>query len=683
MKIKKKVKGKVPKYWGGGDVANAGAMALRSANSAGSNGWDNSQTTNSFGTQYGQNLKSLIPGLATSIGTIGSSEQSTPVKTGQIINSIGDTAASAVPGFGEYYGMIRQSSKGIQDAIPGDTKIDPKTGISYTKKSNTFGQGMNTVLEPAHSQASATWAKAAAATSSKDKAKYAFEGIGDMFGLTTIPKMIANAMGKDDDTSNYNRLKNSETRTNADTSTFAYGGGLNKYGGGGGNQLDEYKLAPHSMQNPNVANTHLDGRPIQIDKNETVFRQKDGDYVYSDTLEASPGNTFADISKKIKNQYKKLSYDSIAKDTEVDELKALSVKNDLAKQMKEMQNHAEKFKFGGSMSKAQYSKGGDNGSGGDIYDTVQGANAYRYYLSKFNTDGEEPVVTDGSSVNWASKGISDQPIVTEQPMNYKLHNTLYDYKNNKKILPSNNPVVTSTATKSNDIPEQKDSNKWGMNGDQMQLAGMLPSIAYNAGMAMQPADKEKALYNPYQDKVKDLYTSRYFNEQPIINENQLDFNKGRADIDGLSTNTRNANLVALNSSMMEANSKARLEGQKINNQYKGELGQVLDNLGQQRVVEDRRVSDINAQNKGRKQLFGATAATQSGQALTEAGKVKNQKVTNQIELSALNNIYADFGTKYKNMDDFYKNASIDELIAFNKYQEQNSTPRMTVKKRKK
>ena len=225
-----------------------------------------------------------------------------------------------------------------------------------------------------------------------------------------------------------------------------------------------------------------------------------------------------------------------------------------------------------------------------------------------------------------------------------------------------------------------------MDGDQMQLAGMLPSVAYNAGMAMQPADKEKALYNPYQDKVKDLYTSRYFNEQPIINENQLDFNKGRADIENSATSdpVRRANLIEMTSNLQKANTNARFEGQKINNEYKGQLGQVLDNLGQQRVAEDRRVSEINAQNKGRKQLFGAEAATQSGQALTEAGKAKNQNLTNQIELSALNNIYADFGTKYKNIADFKANASREEIIAFNKYQEeQKVTPKMTVKKRKK
>ena len=629
MKIKSKSKNKkTPKFWGGGggNVAAAGAMALKLANSFGSsgtNGWDNSQTGNSFGKQYGENLKSSLPGAATSLSTITSSEQSSAAKTGQVINSIGDTAVSNIPGFGQYYGMIRGFSKGIQSAIPGDTKIDPKTGISYTKKDSTFGQGMNTILEPAHSQAATTWGKAAAANNSKDKAKYAFEGIGDMFGLTTIPKMIANAMGKDDDTMNYNRIKNSETRTNADTSTFAYGGGL-----------DKYTLPSHAQQNSDVPNTHLDGQPIQIDKNETVFRKDGGNYVFSDTLKNTTGNTFAKDSKLTEAKFKRPYYDSIAESTKNDALEKLTVQNDMMKQMQEMKEFSKKFKFGGSIPKAEWGK---RGSG-------------------------IPIDKPNMDIQWNNNGMPNYGDYTVQN-NMKEMTTLPSYTDMKNKYGNDKPEFYTPP------PKDKKGFNWSMDGDQMQLAGMLPSVAYNAGMAMQPADKEKALYNPYQDKVKDLYTSRYFNEQPIINENQLDFNKGRADIENSATSdpVRRANLIEMTSNLQKANTNARFEGQKINNEYKGQLGQVLDNLGQQRVAEDRRVSEINAQNKGRKQLFGAEAATQSGQALTEAGKAKNQKVSNQVQLSALNNIYADFGTKYKNIDEFYRNASVDEILAYKKY----------------
>lgn len=686
MKIKSKSKNKkTPKFWGGGDVAAAGAMALKSANSfgnSGTNGWDNSLSEDKPKTNWSDKTSGYI-GAAGSM--IGSSFQPSdnpdnfnkPSSTTGLMTSA-RSIAKQIPIAGQFI----QLGEGASSAFD---KMEESGAKSKNNGMRISGAALSGVFSP-----SASHSKVDAAMDQGKISKG--EAVGYHF-LNFIAPSVGSAIGNVV-MSDKMKSQGAEYNRGVDTSTFAYGGGINKYGSGGSSniELEKYKLPSHAQQNSEVPNTHLDGQPIQIDKNETIFRKDGGDYVFTDTIiNPETGNTFAKDSILTKDRYKKSHYDAIAESTSADELKSLTVKNDLAKQMQEMKEFSKQFKFGGSIPKAKYGFGkSDNGSGGDIYDTVQGANAYRNYLAKFNTDGEEPVVTDGSNINWASKGVSDQPIVTEQPMNYKLHNTLYDYKNSKKTIPSANPTLTTVPSQTGQgtgtIDDKKNPNRWGMDGDQMQLAGMLPSVAYNAGMAMQPADKEKALYNPYQDKVKDLYTSRYFNEQPIINENQLDFNKGRADIENSATSdpVRRANLIEMTSNLQKANTNARFEGQKINNEYKGQLGQVLDNLGQQRVAEDRRVSEINAQNKGRKQLFDAEAATQSGQALTEAGKAKNQNLTNQIELSALNNIYADFGTKYKNIADFKANASREEIIAFNKYQEeQKVTPKMTVKKRKK
>jgi len=656
MKIKSKSKiKKTPKFWfGGGDIAAAGAMALKLANSfgnSGTNGWDNSLSEDKPKTNWSDKTSGYI-GAAGSM--IGSSFQPSdnpdnfnkPSSTTGLMTSA-RSVAKQIPIAGQFV----QLGEGISS---GFDKMEESGAKSKNDGMRISGAALSGVFSPSASHSKVDAAMDQGKISKGEAVGYHFLN----FIAPSLGSVISNGVMSD-------KMKNqgAEYNRGVDTSTFAYGGGL-----------DKYTLPSHAQQNSDIPNTHLDGQPIQIDKNETVFRKNGGNYVFSDTLKNTTGNTFAKDSKLTEAKFKRPYYDSIAESTKNDALEKLTVQNDMMKQMQEMKEFSKQFKFGGSIPKAKYGFGkSDNGSGGDIYDTVQGANAYRNYLAKFNTDGEEPVVTDGSNINWASKGVSDQPIVTEQPMNYKLHNTLYDYKNSKKTIPSANPTLTTVPSQTGQgtgtIDDKKNPNRWGMDGDSMQLAGMLPSVAYNAGMAMQPADKEKALYNPYQDKVKDLYTSRYFNEQPIINENQLDFNKGRDDINNSATSdpVRRANLIEMTSNLQKANTNARFEGQKINNEYKGQLGQVLDNLGQQRVAEDRRVSEINAQNKGRKQLFGAEAATQSGQALTEAGKAKNQKVSNQVQLSALNNIYADFGTKYKNIDEFYRNASVDEILAYKKY----------------
>lgn len=680
MKIKKKIKGKVAKFDNGGkkrpqeeswtmstpttnQITTNDTYSSNFGSDINQNAWTNQNTAKpSGGQQFGNNMLSSLPALGQSINAVGNSDIKNGAKVEGISNAIGDTTVSNIPGFGQFYGAVRGVSSGIQGALPGDTQVDPKTGLSYTKKDSKFSQGFNTMLEPAHNQASRSWGKAAAATSSKDKAKYAFEGIGDMFGFTAVPKMIANAMGKDEDSVMHDKLKataDSEEwrRQHPDISTFAYGGGINKYGGGGSSkiELERYSLPSHAQQNSEVPNTHLDGKPIQIDKHETILREKGNNYVYSDTIKNNTGNTFAKDSILIKDRYKKPHYDSIAESTSADELKSLTVKNDLARQMQEMKSFGGMFKFGGSIPKAEWGKRG------------YGLNGSGIPINKPDMDFQMR--------NNGMLGNNDFSIQKQ----LKESSTLPSYTDIKAKYNSEVPVTPETPQN-----EQKNPNKWGLDGDQLQLAGTLPAIAYNTAMSMQPADKEPTYYNPYQDKIKDIYSNRRFNEQQVLNENQLTFNKGREDIDGLSTNTRNGNLVALNSSMMEANSKAISEGQRINNGLRAEEAGALDGLGQQRVAEDRRVSEINAQNKGKKQLFAAEAATQSGQALTEAGKAKNQNLTNQIELSALNNIYADFGTKYKNIADFKANASREEIIAFNKYQEeQKAVPRMTIKKAKK
>lgn len=513
-------------------------------------GWNNMNTLPKNNNQFGRNMLSNLPALGTTLGAINNSDQPAFNKTSQSFNAIGDTAASSIPGFGQFYGAVRGVSSAIQGAIPGNSITDPKTGISYTKKDTKAGQTINTWLEPAHTQAATSWAKAAASKSSADKARYAFEGIGDLFGLTSIPKMIANGTGNDEDSKMYNKLKGAQDaesyrRLHPDVSTFANGG-----------TLEQYNLPPHAMQNPNVPNTTLDGQPVQIDKNETIFRNSNKDYVFSDTLKnKETGNTFAEDSKKVDSRYKRPYYDPISLATKDKELNSLTVKNDLAKQMQEMKAFVKQFKFGGGIDK--YANGG----------------------------------TDG---------------------------------------------------------------------DYTQLAGMLPATMYNTAMSFMPADKEKPLYNPYQDTIKDIYSNRQFNEQPLLNESQMAFNTAKSDIDNnsLSDSVRRANLVALSSNLARQNQSMRLQGQQLNNGYRAEQGNILNNLGEQKVLEDRRVSDINAQNKGRKQMFGSIAASQVGQGLTEYGKSKNQNLSNELGYTALQNIFANFGLSGNDLNEFLQTKGI-------------------------
>jgi len=72
-------------------------------------------------------------------------------------------------------------------------------------------------------------------------------------------------------------------------------GGFKKSNGGyeSNNILEKYKLLPHSQLNPNFANAQLDGKPIQMEKNETIFRAANGGKFKTENI------TEQDISKQV------------------------------------------------------------------------------------------------------------------------------------------------------------------------------------------------------------------------------------------------------------------------------------------------------------------------------------------------------------------------------------------------
>lgn len=615
------------------------------------NKWSNQVDVDNSKKNYGSKIASIGAGLAGALSTLNTENMTPANRVTSTMNTIGDTAVSNIPGFGQFYGAARGISSGIQGAIPGKSITDPKTGITYEKKDSKTGQVFNTILEPAHTQASKTWGKAAAATNSNDKAKYAFEGIGDMFGLTTIPKIIANALGKDEDTKMYNKLKLFEKKRSLtpDTSTFKNGGGYSEISED--SFLQKFNEPSHNLQSNNNVNAHLNGNPIQLEKKETIHKG----YVFSDNPKLpnpNTGNTFAKDSIKTESKYKKEYFDPIAISTKDKELEELSMNNDIARQMKETQEFAKKFKFGGSIPKARYGIRG------------YGKNDTGMLIDKPNLDIK---MQNTGFPGYRDSNILNSGYPTQNISQWR--NEILSKDNSLPITPESNVFKVEENN-----PKNKKNVNFDMTGDQLQLAGILPATAYNMGMSMLPADKEKALYNPYQEKVRDIMSNRMYNPQAVINENQLDFNSGKQYINDNATSdsVRRANIIAMTTNTQAKNTLANLEGQKMNNSLRAEEASVLDNLGQQRVIEDRRVSQTNAENKARKQLFGATAATQIGQGLTEAGKAKNQNVSNEIQLKVLNNIFANFGTKYKNVEDLYRNASSDEIIEFKKFMEEKT-----------
>lgn len=220
------------------------------------------------------------------------------------------------------------------------------------------------------------------------------------------------------------------------------------------------------------------------------------------------------------------------------------------------------------------------------------------------------------------------------------------------------------------LPKAGDGQSlFGTIGDKTQLLGQLPATLYNMGMAGKKVAKEPYAFNSNESAITGIMAGRRFNEQPLVNEANLAFNAGaKALNENTSSDAINrANKVALFTGLGEKTQLARLQGQQMNNQYRGEEASTLNQLGMQKSAEKARVSDINARNLAAKQAFGAKAATQVGQGLTETGKVQNQSLNNQMLYKTLNSLYSKYKLNGQSFDDFLKTImSEDEIIQFKK-----------------
>jgi hypothetical protein len=125
---------------------------------------------------------------------------------GGITESHMDTAVTTIPGFGQVAAALMPVSEAIREGA-GEQQV------KYKKKAGLFGYeedvlddayfaegdsdaiaagkgAMGNLTKPTWEHAAESWGKAAAAESTGDKVKYAFEGIGDILGLTTITKQF-------------------------------------------------------------------------------------------------------------------------------------------------------------------------------------------------------------------------------------------------------------------------------------------------------------------------------------------------------------------------------------------------------------------------------------------------------------------------------------------------------------
>lgn len=174
-----------------------------------------------------------------------------------------DTAITSMPGWGAIMAAAITASKmgrgflGEHQEKAGDNphifggkdtgltdvyyNQDAQVGSTDSEAGAAAKGGIGSAMKPMHEHAAESWGKAAAAETSGEKAKYAFEGIGDMLGWTSIPKWIKSGIDSADASQ---RAKVTATRT----SNKSMVGGTAGYGGSGTQRINRSKVGSKFAQ---------------------------------------------------------------------------------------------------------------------------------------------------------------------------------------------------------------------------------------------------------------------------------------------------------------------------------------------------------------------------------------------------------------------------------------------------
>lgn len=457
---------------------------------------------------------------------------------------------------------------------------------------------------------------------------------------------------------------NSEIQSTTPEDFMNYGGSLrsmSKYNNGG--QLEQHNLPLHSQMADDWANAQLDGKPVQINAKETIFRKKNGgDYVFSDNkemLNPKTGNTFAEDSKKIEKKTQKPYFDPASLNVKKYQLNELSKVNDVerAKVESKMYSGIPKALNGEDGNQLPYIApresqiqfSGYSGIpenyldpsrpmvGGEImespnYYNFNTVSPYKYQNLK---QGDSFVGTGGK----IDAALNVNKVIDNTPdLNIKKSNLNIPEDNKLKFKKSKQDRRIELHNNSNLTP-----------GDKWQLLGQIPALAYNAVQAFKKPEQQKL----YLDRTPITQQSIAKNYNPSY----LALNAAYKGIDEGTTSdaVRRASKISALSGVVPKLQEYDLAVDNANQSLRGQYEDKITNQSRFNVGQRLTTDDINARNRAATRAFGATAASNLGQGLTTFGIAKNQGLTNTIQYSTLQELAANYGLDPDNLAELYKN----------------------------
>lgn len=187
----------------------------------------------------------------------------------------------------------------------------------------------------------------------------------------------------------------------------------------------------------------------------------------------------------------------------------------------------------------------------------------------------------------------------------------------RNIIPTigTNPVATTVST-----PEASSPNWVDAISDFATLAPIMSNLFIGSPESVQ------ANYNPYASAITNTMGRRRYNINPLLRD--IDTNRAVADYSASQqmTNTGHNMAFRLQNAIQanKAKAAARATESNVNNQYKGEYANAMNDLGKQWVNATNLASDLNAQNRASARNIRRAGLSQLSQFAQNKTLMRNQ-----------------------------------------------------------
>lgn len=198
---------------------------------------------------------------------------------------------------------------------------------------------------------------------------------------------------------------------------------------------------------------------------------------------------------------------------------------------------------------------------------------------------------------------------------FSIDATPQDIRTRTAVSPTVEPVITNP----NEEPVRLD----GLNDLISGVTSLVPIMSnlFTSGPEAVPAN-----YNPYATAITNTMSRRRYNINPLLRD--IDTNRAVADYSASQqmTNTGHNMAFRLQNAIQanKAKAAARATESNVNNQYKGEYANAMNDLGKQWVNATNLASDLNAQNRASARNIRRAGLSQLSQFAQNKTLMRNQ-----------------------------------------------------------